>query len=75
MDTTSVWFNIKSLATKISGLKSNGFALSENKANHPSLTYTNQLVYTCADGIYSRWTCNIYINEESGNCSLQYSKF
>ena len=74
MDTTSVWFNLESLNTKISGLQSNGFKLLENKS-HPSSSYTNQLVYTCADGIYSRWTCNIYINEESGNCSLQYSKF
>jgi hypothetical protein len=74
MDTNSIWFNLESLNTKISALKSNGFVLSEDKGNHPSLTYTNQLVYTCADGHYKGWICNIYTNEESGNCSLHYSK-
>lgn len=75
MDTNSIWFDIESLDSKIKNLISNGFVLSEDKGHHPSETYTNQLVYTCADGYYKRWVCNIYTNEESGNCSLHYSKF
>lgn len=69
-------FNIISLNLKIHNLESNGFKQYLNtweKETIHGYENMNHIIMTCTKGHYSGWVADIYYNENTKRCFIEYS--
>lgn len=74
---TKIYFNIKELNSKIKNLLSNGFEEYLNTWEKTTVCGNinmNHIIFTCTKGNYSGSVCDIYYNEKTNICWIEYSR-
>lgn len=70
------YFGIDEVNQKISNLESNGFQEYLNTWEKETVDGDfdmNHVIMTCTKGDYNGWVADIYFNEQTKQCWMQYS--